>query len=85
MLISTTVIRRKKKFTITNKHTNWERFREELDKLIDLKVKLKSNREVDDQVEGLVGAIRKATKIATLMPKNITVQDICYPMGKLEQ
>lgn len=43
MTLSSTVMRKRKKTMIINKYTDWDKFREKLDKLIELKVKPQRN------------------------------------------
>lgn len=80
MMLSTTVIRRKKKLTIINKHTNWNKFREKLDEQINLKIRLKTTRELEDQTGEFVEAICRAARASTPTPKNTMIQEVCYPM-----
>lgn len=75
-----TVIHKTKKLIITNKYTNWDKFREELDKQINLKIRFKTTRKLDSQTESFVEAIRNAARKLTPIPKNQLVQNICYPL-----
>lgn len=77
MTINTNVIRKKKRQILTNKFTDWDKFREKLDKLIDLRVRLKNTNELDIQAQDLVDAVHSAAKTST-PSKNTWVQD-CYP------
>jgi hypothetical protein len=80
LTISSTVTKKRKRVTLTNKCTNWETFRDELDQIIELKVRLKTTQELDNQAQHLIDAIRKAASLATPVPKSDTVQDVCYPL-----
>jgi hypothetical protein len=65
---------------LINKYTDWDKFRENLDGLIDLKIRLKTTKELDEQAQNLVDAIYIATKNSTPIPKNTLVQETCYPL-----
>ncbi|CAL1672343.1 unnamed protein product [Lasius platythorax] len=80
MTISSTVIRKKKRQVLTNKFTKCDKFREELDGLIDLKVRLKTTNELDVQAQNLVDAMHRAAKILTPTSKNTMVQETCNPL-----
>lgn len=47
-------MRKRRKATLINKHTDWEVFGKELDRLINLKVRLKTSDELDTQVQNIV-------------------------------
>lgn len=80
MRISATVIRKRKRQVFINKFTDWDKFREELDGLIDLKVKLKITNELDVQAQNLTNAMHRVDKISTPTPKNTMVQETYYPL-----
>lgn len=80
MTISSTVKRKKKRLTLTNKYTDWNKFRDELDRLIDLKVRLKTAEELNAQARNLVEVIHKAAGNSTPNPKDTLVQEIYYPL-----
>lgn len=80
MTISTTVIRRQRKYALTNKHTDWGKFRAELDRLIDLKVRLKTTKELEAQTQNLVNVIHKVAKNSTPVPKDALTQEFSYPI-----
>jgi len=80
MTISITVIRRQRKYALTNKHTDWNKFRAELNRLIDLKVRLKTTEELGAQTQNLVNVIHKVAKNSTPVPKNALTQEFCYPI-----
>ncbi|KMQ88042.1 rna-directed dna polymerase from mobile element jockey-like protein [Lasius niger] len=75
MTISSTLIKKKKRQVLTNKFTKWDKFREELDGLIDLKVRLKTTNELDVQAQNLVDAMHRAAKILTPTSKNTMKPD----------
>lgn len=68
MTVSSTVIRRKSKRTLTNRYTDWDKFREEIDKSIGLKVRLKSTNELDTQTLKFVNATHNAARISAPIP-----------------
>lgn len=78
MTISTTVIRKKRKRTFVNKYTDWDKFRENLDGLISLKVRLRTTEDLDALY--LMDAINKAAKSSTSELPDTTAQEICYPI-----
>lgn len=81
LTLSGTVIRKQRRLNLANKHTNWDKFRNELDHQIDLKVRLKTTQELDTQSQHLIEVIRKAVKNATPVPVNNTItSENCYPL-----
>lgn len=79
MILSSTIIRKKKKATISNRYTDWDEFREKLDHLIELKVRFKTTEDLNEQAQNFVEIIHKAASSSTSVPKDVTTQDICYP------
>lgn len=77
---SETVIQKPKKQSLTNKYTNWDLFRSELDHRIDLHIRLKNTKELDDQAQCLIEAIREAAKVSTPKPITNSCQGKCYPL-----
>jgi len=55
----------KRKSTLTNKYASWSIFREHVDDKIKLKIKLKSESDIENQAEMLIEHIREASKAAT--------------------
>lgn len=68
------------KLTLTNKFTNWEKFRMELDQRINLKVRLKTADEIETQINDFIEAIRESAKVATPEIKNNNNQETTYPL-----
>src|SRR5262249_46130516 len=77
--LSTTVIKKVKKQNLTTKRTNWETFREYLDKLIDLNVKLSNKEELESASQNFISILQLAARKATPAPSEKPVHEINYP------
>lgn len=73
LTLSSSVIQQKKE--PPHKHTNWDKFRENLNQMINLKLSLKSAEEVNKQAQYLTEAICKVAKNLTSTSNNIMVQE----------
>ena len=79
LTLGTTVIKKPKKPNLTNKCTDWNKFRETLDDLITLQVRLKTIEELELQSKNFIEQIRAAAKQATPAVKEVTENEINYP------
>lgn len=77
--VSATVIKKKKKQNLTNRFTDWDLFREKLEELVELKVSLKSNEELEQQTNNFIGYIRMAASLATPESKDKAEIEVKYP------
>lgn len=77
--ISASVIKKKKREHLTNKQTEWGTFREKLEELVDLKVSLKNNVELEQQTSNFIEHIRMAARTATPETKKKELCEIIYP------
>lgn len=80
MNISSRVIKKQKKPTLTNKYTDWDSFRNNMDELINLKIKIKTVEELELHAQNLINNIQDAAKRATPPPAEIAEESICYPL-----
>lgn len=74
------MIRKPIRQNLTNKFTDWERFREELDSNINLKVRLKTTEELEVQSKQFIDIIHEAAKSTTPVYNCTTIQEKCYPL-----
>jgi len=79
LTLSSAIIRRKKKSMLTNRKTDWDLFRENLHKLIVLKVPLKNKEELEHQTEHFVQLICDAATSSTTPPKELPLDAPSYP------
>lgn len=80
LTLSSTVIRRQKCPVLTTKKTDQDKFRNELDWRITIKVKLKSTSDLDKQAKVIVENIEEATKAATFASIIAETEENCYPL-----
>lgn len=64
---------------MTNKNTDWDKFRQTLDSFITLKVRLKTTDELESQSKILVEQIRAAAIQATPPAKEVMQNEVNYP------
>ena len=83
--MSDTVIQRKIRQALTNKRTVWDHYRVELDSSIDLKVRLKILRELDNEVQQLIETVRNPALKATPDSLDKSRNGFCYPRRKVAQ
>ena len=79
LTLGTTVIKKPKKQNFTNKCTDWNKFREALDDLIILQVRVKTIEELELQLKNFIEHIRAAVRQATPAVKEVTENEINYP------
>lgn len=60
LILSERVMLKENNLTLTNRQTEWERFKLELNKRINLKVPLKTNEQLDQEVEKIIKDIQQA-------------------------
>ena len=77
--LSATVIKKIKKQNLTTKRTNWETFREHLDELIDLNVKLSNKEELECAFQNFINLLQLAAREATPIPSEKPEYEINYP------
>jgi len=77
--LSSLVIKKTKKHNLTNKFTDWELFRDKLDDLIDLKICLKTKKELELQTRNFIQSMREAAKEATPVLGEKPEQEVNYP------
>jgi len=65
---------------LTNKKTDWDFFRANLDEMITFSVSLRTPIEIDSAIEQLTNNVVKATKLATPKIPASRNHDITYPM-----
>lgn len=80
LTLSASVIKVTRKQNLTNKSTDWGKFRLALENLISLNIRLKSKTDLETQAQNLIDQIRTAAKEATPVAKGNSEQDINYPL-----
>lgn len=63
--------------SLTNNKTDWERFREDLEKTIQMHTPLKTSYQLENDMDALVEATEQAAWNSTLLK---ATQDISYPL-----
>jgi hypothetical protein len=83
--ISSFIIHKKSPIRLHNKRRNWEQYRTEIEKNINLKVSLQNPTEVDDVLTNLTTTLTKAAEQATptLQPYNQDSNNISIETNKL--
>ncbi|KAL4135051.1 hypothetical protein QTP88_006713 [Uroleucon formosanum] len=66
--------------SLTNKKTNWDLFRSNLDEMVILSVRLRTPIEIDSAIEQLTNNVIKAAKLVTPEIKARNYREITYPM-----
>lgn len=79
LTVGTSVIKKPKKQNLTNKHTDWNKFREMLSNLITLQIRLKTTEELELQSQKFIEHVRTAAKHATPVAKEVTENEVNYP------
>jgi hypothetical protein len=80
MTLSTEIIKKKQKPTLVSKSTDWKLFRERIDDLVKLKVRLKTTQDIDEQAERFVEIIKEAAKQATPITSEKPIHSVSYPL-----
>ena len=80
LTLSTEIITKEYKMAITTKLTNWDLFREELNSNVKLKVRLKSNQNIEEVVDKLTSTVVQAAKVATPSSIGRRGQSTNYPI-----
>lgn len=79
LTLSATIIKKKRKQNLTNKYTDWDLFRNNLDHLIDLNVRLSTPDDLELQTQTFIEHLRTAASEATPAPREKPQQEINYP------
>lgn len=79
LTLSAKIIKKERKQNLTNKYTDWDVFRDKLDNLINLKVKLSTKEELETQTQNFIENLRTAASNATPSPKEKPETEIHYP------
>ena len=80
LTLSTTIIKKTPKKTLTTKSTDWDIFRDNLDALINLKIPLKTIQDLEQQTQEFINAIRTAAEQATPQQRDLIQPPISYPI-----
>ena len=80
MSLSATILKKKQRNKLTNKFTNWDLFRDNLDKLINLKVRIKIIEELEQEVQQFVGNIRTAAQLSTPTLQAVPNKTVCQSL-----
>lgn len=80
LTLSSNVIKKQCKVSLTNKKTDWDLFRANLEEMITLSVRLRTPIEIDSAIEQLTNNVVRAAKLATPDIPARTNCEITYPM-----
>lgn len=78
MTVSTTVIRKKRKPTLINKHTDRKVFRDKLDKLINLRIRLRSIEKLEQHAREFINNLQEAAKQARPQLQEMLENEVSY-------
>lgn len=77
--LNATVITKKRRQNLTNKYTDWSTFRNNLDNLIDLHIRLDNINELEHHTQQFINNIRLAARTATPVPRDKPERQFNYP------
>lgn len=80
LTVSSAVIKKAPKTSLTNKTTDWEAFREKISDEINLKIRLKTENELDNQVEEFIQLVRQIASTCTQQLKPRPLEGQNYPI-----
>jgi hypothetical protein len=75
----TQITKKQQKPSLYNKYTDWDAFREILDKHITTKIPLKSKTDIEEAVANLTEGIQQVAQMATPPPRPQHATDSCRP------
>lgn len=77
--LSSSVIKKTNKHNLTNKYTDWEEFRSNVENLINLDVRLSTKNELESQTALFIENLRQAAAQATPAPRDRLEREVIYP------
>ena len=82
--LSSSVIKKTKKQNLTNKYTDWEKFREKVESMINLVVRLRTKTELERQTMQFIEILRQAAAQATPALRDRLEREVIYPADIIE-